>query len=292
MLRRTWLKQGTLACSSPVAGLLPVARAQTGPADRPLRLAAASDLKFALALVLEQFQKETGHQVDASFGSSGNFARQIQQGLAVDLFMSADEGFVYQLADAGLTRGVPDPAGLTPGVPHPAGLTSGARPPAGLVPDRGVLYALGRIALYVPVNSSIALDAGLHGLKAQWSQVGKFAIANPEHAPYGRAAREALQKLGLWEMVRPKLVLGENIAQATQFVATGAAQAGITALSLAMAPEVARQGRHVALPDTLHAPLRQRMVLLKSASPAARALYDYLQGAAAREVFRRYGFFI
>ena len=258
--RRRWLAAGLLQAALALG--LPL-RAQ---AAKPLRLAAASDLKFALSLVLARFQSETGQSVEASFGSSGSFARQIQQGLPVELFMSADEALVLQLADAGLTRAT----------------ASG--------PDRGVLYAVGRIALYVPSASTIPLDAGLQGLKARWSEVGKFAIANPEHAPYGRAAREALQQLGLWELVLPKLVLGENISQATQFVATGAAQAGITALSLALAPEVAQNGRHLALPARLHAPLRQRMVPLRSPTPAALALYAYLQGAAAREIFRRYGF--
>lgn len=269
MQRRYYLIQGLATWLGLAAAPSRAAGSATGT-GKPVRLLAASDLKFALAQVLSQFELETGHRVEASFGSSGNFARQIQQGLPADLFMSADEGFVYQLANAGLTRSIPTPAGL--------------------VPDRGALYALGRIALYVPINSPIALDAGLQGLKAQWPQVSKFAIANPEHAPYGRAAREALQKLGLWELVQPKLVLGENIAQATQFVVTGAAQAGITALSLAIAPELARVGRHVALSETLHAPLRQRMVLLKSASPAVLALYAYLQGAAARQVLRAFGF--
>lgn len=239
-------------------------------AGKPIRLLAASDLKFALAQVLAPFERETGHRVEASFGSSGNFTRQVQQGLPADLFMSADEDFVFELADAALTRKVETPTGAAP--------------------DRGVQYALGRIALFVPGDSPIALDAGLLGLQARWAEVHKFAIANPEHAPYGRAAREALQKLGLWELVRPKLVLGENIAQATQFVLTGAAQAGITALSLALAPELSRAGRHLALPETLHAPLRQRMVLLKSASPAAVSLYAYLQGDAARKVLRAFGF--
>lgn len=264
--KRRWMAAGLLQAALALGYPLQ-ARAQS---SRPVRLAAASDLKFALTLVLERFQTETGHKVEATFGSSGSFAQQIQQGLPVDLFMSADEDFVYKLADAGLTRMVTSAAGQSP--------------------DRGALYAVGRIALYVPNNSTIELDAGLNGLKAQWSQVSKFAIANPEHAPYGRAAREALQKLGLWEQVLPKLVMGENISQATQFVSTGAAQAGITALSLALAPEVARSGRHLALPASLHAPLRQRMVLLKSATPAAVALYDYLQGAAAREILRSYGF--
>jgi molybdate transport system substrate-binding protein len=229
-------------------------------ASPPVHVAAASDLKFALADMVGLFQKETGIPVTVSLGSSGNFMRQIQQGLPVDLFLSADEAFVFRLADAGLTR------------------------------DRGTLYATGRIALVAPRASGLPLDPELRGLMGRWGNIDRFAIANPEHAPYGRAAQQALDALGLWPRVKPKLVLGENIAQATQFVATGAAQAGLTALSLALAPEVAASLRHVALPASLHAPLRQRMVLLKQAGPAAQALQGYLQGSVAREVFRRYGF--
>ena len=251
-------------------GVLSLVETRAHAAGQPIRVAAASDLKFVLALLIDEFQKQSGYRVAVSFGSSGNFAQQIRQGLPVELFLSADEGWVDQLADAGLTRSL---------------LRAGQQ-----TPDRGALYGQGRIALYVPQGSSLGLDDRLEGLKAGWGSIRKFAIANPEHAPYGRAARQALEALGLWEMVRPKLVLGENIAQATQFVATGAAQAGITALSLALAPEVAKQGRHVVLPAHLHAPLRQRMVLTRYATAAAAALYDYLQGAAARELFSRYGF--
>jgi molybdate transport system substrate-binding protein len=250
-------------------GLLALALAvRPSWADQPmLRVAAASDLKFVLAQLLETFQKETGLRVEASYGSSGNFARQIRQGLPVHLFMSADESWVLQLAEAGLTRRLPD--GMA---------------------DRGVVYGQGRIALIVPANSTLQLDPELKGLQAGWSRVGKFAIANPEHAPYGRAAQEALEKLGVWSLAKTRLVLGENIAQATQFVTTGAAQAGITAQALALAPEVARQVRHILLPDSLHQPMRQRMVLLRGAPTGAGRLYDYLQTPAARAVFRRYGF--
>lgn len=234
-----------------------------------LRVAAASDLKFVLAQLLDTFQKETGLRVEASYGSSGNFARQIRQGLPVHLFMSADEAWVQPLVEAGQTRA----------------LENGEH-------DRGVVYGLGRIALFVPLGSALTLDPELKGVRAGWAKIGKFAIANPEHAPYGRAAREALERLGLWDMVKPKLVLGENIAQATQFVSTGAAQAGITALALALAPEVAKHGRHLVLPETLHLPMRQRMVLLKDAPAPAQRLYDYLQTPAARLVFRRYGFVV
>ncbi len=258
--RRTLLALGALAAGGGLAA---------GPVRTQaavIRVAAASDLKFVLPELLAAFQRETGLRAEASYGSSGNFARQIRQGLPVQLFMSADEGWALQLADAGLTRRLP-----------------------GGSADRGAVYAEGHLALYVPRGSTLALDARLQGVRAGWDTIRKFAIANPELAPYGRAAREALQELGLWEQAQAKLVLGENIAQATQFVATGAAQAGITSLSLASAPELAAQGRYLALPAALHAPIRQRMVLLKDASPEAARLYDFLQTPAARALFQRYG---
>lgn len=264
MRRRSSLLASTLWLVGPLLPAAPVS------AREPvIRLAAASDLQFVLAPLLDAFERETGLQVEASFGSSGNFARQIRQGLPVHLFMSADEAWVAQLVQAGLTRALPQ----------------GGR-------DPGMVYGQGRLALLVPTGSRLALDPELQGLRAAWAGIHKFAIANPEHAPYGRTAREALEKLGLWELVRPKLVLGENIAQATQFVTTGAAQAGITALALALAPEVARYARHQRLPANLHAPMRQRMVLLRDAPEAARRLYEYLQSPAARTVFQRYGFMV
>jgi molybdate transport system substrate-binding protein len=227
---------------------------------RPPIVAAASDLKFAVTEIAARFEADTGRKVTLNFGSSGNFARQIQQGAPFELFMSADEAFVFRLADAGLTR------------------------------DRGELYAIGRIVLFVPKGSPLKLDPQLQGVQAGWSQVRKFAIANPEHAPYGRAAEEALRALKLWELVTPRLVLGENVSQAAQFVTTRSAEAGIIALSLALAPELAREGDHVVLPESLHNPLRQRMVLTRNAGETARQFYDYLRQPAARTVLRKYGF--
>ena len=234
-------------------------------APAKLRVAAASDLKFALTALVKSFTQVTGIPVDLQFGSSGNFAQQIQQGLPLDLFLSADEGYVLALAKAGLTQ------------------------------DSGALYGTGRIALLLPKNSALQLpkseSEARSGLANQLQTIRKFAIANPEHAPYGRAAKEALQNLGLWEQLQPKLVLGDNISQATQFVTSGAAQAGITALSLALAPEVSAQsGAYWLLPAHLHTPLRQRMVLLKSAQPGAKALFEYLQTPAAKDVLAKYGF--
>ena len=230
-----------------------------------LRVAAASDLKFALTALCLAFTKTTGQAVDLQFGSSGNLARQITQGLPLDIFMSADEALVFSLFDGGFT------------------------------PDKGALYGIGRIALLLPKNSAVQLPKteveARSGLAKQLQTVRKFAIANPEHAPYGRAAKEALQNLGLWEQLSPKLVLGDNISQATQFVTSGAAQAGITALSLALAQDVATQsGAFWIIPEGLHAPLKQRMVLLKNAQPGAKALFDYLQTPAAKAMLAKYGF--
>ena len=246
-----------------------------------IRVLAASDLKFALGDIAADFERLTGHTVQVTYGSSGNLARQIQQGLPADLFFSADEAFVLALADAGLTWRSANPAAAS----SAQGLNY-----APSAPDRGVRYAQGRIALIVPQASTVALDASLAGVKAQWAAIQKIAIANPEHAPYGRAAKEALQALDWWPQAQAKLVLGENIAQATQFVTTGAAQVGITALSLALAPQVATQVRHIMLPETLHAPLLQRMVRLRSANDASLRFFETLQSPTAKAVLRRYGF--
>jgi len=241
------------------AGMFGSADAQAPP-SAPVRVAAASDLQFALPQLAARFSGETGQAVELNFGSSGKFAQQIMQGLPVDLYMAADEGYVLQLADAGLTQG------------------------------RGDLYALGRLAALVTAASSIALDPQLRGLRDAWSRIQHFAIANPEHAPYGRAAQQALTRLGMWDLTQPRLVLGENISQATQFVTSGAAQAGISALALALAPEVAKRARHVVLPADLHEPLRQRMVLLRSARPQAGGFYHFLLTTEARSILQRYGF--
>lgn len=235
----------------------------------PIRIMAASDLKFALAHIAENYQRDTQQSIQVTYGSSGNLARQLLQGLPADLFMSADEALVAQLAQAGLTRSL--------------------RQADAVLPDPGVLYAQGRLAVVVPAGSALPLDSEINALRKSWPPKGKFAIANPEHAPYGRAAQAALQRLGLWSAVQPHLVLGENIAQTTQFVATGAASMGISSLSLVQAPELAGQVRYLPLPAHLHAPIRQRMVLLKAASPAAAAFYDYLQQPAARAVLLKYG---
>lgn len=118
----------------------------------------------------------------------------------------------------------------------------------------------------------------------------KIAIANPEHAPYGRAAEEALASQGLWDKAKPLLVLGENVSQAAQFAASGSAQGGIFAYSLALAPEVGKLGTYALIPAGWHKPLRQRMVLMRNAGETAKAFHDYVQSPPAREILRKYGF--
>jgi molybdate transport system substrate-binding protein len=232
-------------------------RAQTLPT-----VAAASDLKFALEEVAAQFEKQTGQKLRLVFGSSGNFKTQILQGAPFDLFMSADEGFVFALADAGKTE------------------------------DRGRAYVVGRIGIIVPPGSPLKPDGQLKDLAAALGdgRLRRFAIANPDHAPYGARAREALQHAGLWDAIQPRLVLGENISQTAQFATSGSTQGGIIALSLALAPAVARTGSFQLIPQAWHQPLQQRMVLLKGAPPAAKAFYEYLSTPAAQEVMVRYGF--
>lgn len=241
-----------------------------GAGTVPVRILAASDLKFALANIADKYQADTGQRIEVAYGSSGNMARQLLQGLPADIYMAADEALVFKLAQAGVTRSIP-------------GSASGAS-------DTGMRYAQGRLALVVPQASTLPLDIELTALQKGWPAHAKFAIANPEHAPYGLAAQQALQTLGLWSAVQPHLVLGENMAQATQYVSTGAAAMGITALSLAQAPELKGQLRYLPLPTHMHAPLNQRMVLLKGASPQALAFYKYLQQPAARKVLLQYGF--
>jgi molybdate transport system substrate-binding protein len=225
-------------------------------------IAAAADLKFALTELAELFRAATGRQVRIAFGSSGNFAQQIENGAPFELFLSADEGYIRRLAAKRLTR------------------------------DAGVPYAIGRVVLFVPKGSPLAPDPTLADLRAAIGdgRVKRFAIANPEHAPYGRAARESLQHAGLWNAIQPALVYGENAAQATQFATSGSAQGGIIPLSLARAPEVARLGTAVLLPDATHQPLRQHMALLARAGPVAAEFYTWLQTKPAREVFVRHGF--
>lgn len=245
--------------------------AQSTTNNMPL-VAAAANMQSALAELVPLFEKEGTQKVALSIGSSATLLRQIQHGLPAELFLSADEDFAFKLADAGLTT------------------------------NRGAVYATGRIVLATPKNSLLKLDPELIGLGDALTTVSsgspnnapngvsKFAIANPELAPYGKAAVQALQKQAIWPLLQPNIVMGENIAQTTQYISSGSAPAGITALSLVLTPAVAVRVRYVVVDSALHAPIRQRMVLLKTAGPTARAFYDFLLSPAAKRVLQRYGY--
>jgi molybdate transport system substrate-binding protein len=226
-----------------------------------LRIAAASDLQFALADLAVQYEKQSGAKLAITYGSSGNFFAQIQNGAPFDLFFSADIAYPQKLIDTGFAES-----------------------------DSRYTYAFGRIVLWLPPDSPF--NPG----QLQWNtlldaRIQKIAIANPDHAPYGRAAVAALLKAGFYERVKSKLVYGENISQAAQFVQSGGAQAGILAMSLTLAPAM-KSGKTWEIPRALYPPLEQAVVLLKSSSnkPAARAFLAFLQSESARATLARYGF--
>lgn len=230
-------------------------------ADAPV-VAAAANLQFAIEEVAKSFAADTGMDVRLSMGSTGNIARQIREGAPYELFLSADDSTLLALARDSLTR------------------------------DEGVVYAVGRIVLIAPNGSPLRADGTLGSLEEALAAgtIGKFAIANPEHAPFGVAAREALVHKGLWDKLQPHIVLGENVSQAAQFAVSGNAEGGIIAYSLALAPNVRDKATFELIPEEWHRPLRQRMALLKNAGPVAEAFYDYVKGPAARAIMERYGF--
>jgi len=227
-------------------------------------MAAAADLQFALPQVLAQFRAaNTGVEVSAVYGSSGNFYSQIRNGAPFDLFLSADMDYPRRLAAEGLA-----------------------------VPDSLFKYAVGRIVVWVPAASSIDVDGlGIRALESD--AVRHVAIANPQHAPYGRAAEAALRSLGVYDRVAPKLVLGENIAQTLEFVQSGAADGGIVALSLVLAPTVKNQGRYWEVPLDAYPRIEQGGVILSRArgSAGAARLGAFLKNAPARRILRDYGFY-
>lgn len=231
-------------------------------AAAPPNIAATSSLQFALTEIAESFQRSTGHNLNITFGSTGQLRKQIADGAPFEMFLSADEGAVEALAAEGRTE------------------------------DAGVRFATGRIVLFVPTGSPLKPDATLAdlGAAAKDGRLRRLAMPNPEQSAYGRAAREALQKAGIWLQVTPKVAVSDNAAQAAQMAASGGAQAGIVPIALARSPAMAGKGTVVLLSSSLHAPLHQRMVLTKRAGPVARSFFAYLQQPAARAVFRRYGF--
>jgi len=226
-----------------------------------IRLAAAADLKFAMQDIAAQFEKQTGTKVDVTYGSSGNFFSQLQNGAPFDLFFSADIEYPKKLESAGLAE-----------------------------PGTLYKYAIGRIAIWMATDTKV--DVASLGWKALLDPiVQKIAIANPEHAPYGRAAVAALQKAGIYEQVKTKLVYGESISQAAQFVQSGNAQAGIVAMSLAVSPGM-KEGKRWEIPADMYPPIEQAAVVLKSSKNKgrARAFLKFVKSETGRATLSKYGF--
>lgn len=228
-----------------------------------LLVAAAADLKFALDEVIVGFGKTHPQvTVKATYGSSGNLFAQIAQGAPFDLFLSADASFPRRLVATGKADGT-----------------------------SGFIYGIGRLVVWVPKASGIEVEkAGIRALLDP--RAAKVAIANPAHAPYGAAAVAAMEHYDIHAAVKDRLVLGENVAQAAQFVGSGAADIGIIARSLAVAPKMAATGRLWEIPADAHPRLEQGGVVLTGGknAAAARALRTVLTGEEGRAVLARYGF--
>jgi molybdate transport system substrate-binding protein len=229
--------------------------------SREIRIAVAADFRFAMEDLSAQFESATGIKVDVTTGSSGKFFAQIQNGAPFDLFFSADSEYPKKLEAAGFVE---------PGTLYE--------------------YALGRIVIWAPISTKADVA------KLGWNtlldaRVQKIAIANPDLAPYGRAAMAALQKAGIYEHVKTKLVYAENISQAAQFVQSSNAEAGIIALSLALSPGM-KDGKMWEIPAEMHPPIEQGVVLLKNAEnkTAARAFLDFVKSAAGRQILEKHGF--
>jgi molybdate transport system substrate-binding protein len=226
-----------------------------------LTVAAASDLQSVFAKLAEQFERETSHHVKLTFGSSGNFYAQIRNGAPFDLFFSADIDYPRQLEQAGLAE-----------------------------PGTMYHYATGRLVLWVRNGGPVQLQKGLMGLAA--ASVRRIAIANPAHAPYGRAAVAALRHEGLYDALRDKLVLGENVAQAAQFVQSGNAEAGILALALALTPALRDSGAYVEIPPSFYPAIEQAAVVLQSSThkDLARQFLVFLARPEVQRLLEQSGF--
>jgi molybdate transport system substrate-binding protein len=229
-----------------------------------VRVAAASDLQFAMNDLLREFQKAHDVDVQVSYGSSGTFYAQLLNHAPIDVFFSADLEYPRQLASRGLT-----------------------------LENGGFDYAVGRLAIWTRTSSTLDVEArGLDVLRA--ASIAHVAIANPEHAPYGRAAVAAMRSAGVYDAVERKLVLGENVSQALQFVQSGAADVGVIALSLALAPPVTGQGRFAEVPLTAYPRLAQGGTVLKWAEDveSALALRAFVIAPEGRAILKQYGFYL
>ena len=231
--------------------------------SQEITVAAAADLTYALKEIGTNYEKQSGAHVNISFGSSGNLSTQIANGAPFDVFFSADIGYPKKLETDGLTE-----------------------------PNTMYQYAVGRIVLWAPKESKIDVSKGMISLTSP--DVRRIAIANPQHAPYGRAAVSAMTSATVYENLKDKLVFGENVAQAAQFVASGNAQIGIIALSLALSPAMVDKGRYWEIPLNSYPRIEQGAVVVKASKnkDTAKAFLAYVRSPNASAILKRYGFFL
>ncbi len=244
-----------------VAAIFLLSFIPTISAAQQLTIAAAADLQFAMQNIAGRFQKATGKTVHVTYGSSGNFYQQFQNGAPFDMFFSANLDYAKKLQDIGLT----DPGSF-------------------------YQYARGQIVIWVRNDSKLNVNSGLQVLLAP--SVNKIAVANPIHAPYGQAAVAALRKENIYDKVKDKFVLGENISETASFAISGSADVGIVALSLALSPNMKDKGRYGEVPADDYPPIAQACVILKSSNnkDTARQFLSFIQTPAIAEVFSNYGF--
>ena len=226
-----------------------------------LTVAAAADLQSVMQDIVAQFQKQTRKHVNVTYGSSGNFFQQIQNGAPFDIFFSANLDYPKKLEAAGFIE-------------------------AGSYYQ----YAKGKIVVWVPNGSKIDVNSGVKALLDPG--VRKIAVANPQHAPYGQAAVAAMQKAGIYDKVEGKFVLGENISQTASFIMSGAADVGIVALSLALSPNMKDKGRYVEVPTADYPPIEQACAILSSSKNKETAwqFLSFIKTAAVADTLKRYGF--
>jgi molybdate transport system substrate-binding protein len=251
------------ACVAPLTPVVTQAPATqtSGPSPVTLTVSAAANLSAAFTEIGRLYEAQSGDTILFNFGSSGQLAQQIEQGAPVDLFASANIAFVDELAQKGL-----------------------------VLPETVQKYARGQIVLWTRADSLLKLDR-IEDLAQP--EVSKVAIANPDRAPYGLAAREALKAAGIWEVMQPKLVIAENIQQVHQYAGTGNVDAAIGALSLSVPAAAGDQpGRYVVVPQALYAPLDQELAVIKGTNneAAAREFATFITGPQGRGVLQKYGF--
>ena len=224
------------------------------------KIAVAANMKGAFTEILQSYKSQSGSEIQVVYGSSGNFSAQILNGAPFSLFIAADEHFPLELYKKGKTI------------------------------NEGAIYAIGKLALIVKTSSGIQIGSSKTEIAKAIAKANKVAIAKPELAPYGKAAIEYLKNEGLFDLTKDKLVYGDNVGVATNYVVTGAADLGFTALSLAKSSEVAKDTNYILIGDGLYEPIKQRMVLIKGASRQAQELYQYMQGTQAKSILQKYGY--